>query len=317
MGDFASIDAKWTSPAVDSTWGSRPCPGCLGTASRLVFRKKNVPYVECTKCGTVRVEPAPPESLLKAMYEDLGDYFTDDTKLALDFDPKRHWRELGAIPADAKGGRLLDVGCATGSFLASALEAGFTDVRGIDLSSRSTAYANKRIGRPVAMAGDFLTHPFRAEEFDVVTCWASLEHVREPEGFVREAQRVLKRGGILCASVPNRGGISMRLLGPRYSLVDFDHLNYFTPSSLGRVCERNGLSVLKAQARGFNPLGFLADYRKADPSDSVGMGDMLQDQARKASLRDRPFIRYAELLVDRAVTLLGVGDTIYITAVKE
>jgi len=57
------------------------------------------------------------KDLLRQLYQNLGaDYFTDQAKLALDFDPNRYWREISIIPKQLRQGRLLDVGCATGAF---------------------------------------------------------------------------------------------------------------------------------------------------------------------------------------------------------
>ena len=154
----------------DSTWSTRPCPACCSSENALLFCKENVPFVECVQCRTVYVNPLPPDPLLYSLYDNLGaDYFTSEQKLDLDFNPRRYWREWSAIPPKVRRGRLLDVGCATGSFLASALDNGFTYVRGIDISAPSVAYANQRVGQGVAVSGDFLARPFEADSFDVIT----------------------------------------------------------------------------------------------------------------------------------------------------
>jgi SAM-dependent methyltransferase len=46
--------------------------------------------------------------------------------------------------------------------------------------------------------------PFRSEFFDICVCFETLEHVRSDYDVLREINRVLKRGGGLFLSLPNR-----------------------------------------------------------------------------------------------------------------
>ena len=318
-GSFDEIDSKWSALVVDSTWITRPCPGCLSSESKLLFQKKKVPFLECIVCKTVYMNPIPPADLLRSLYNDLGGYFTDERKVELDFDPNRYQRELSAIPANTKGGLLLDVGCATGSFLQCALNAGFK-VRGIDISRPSIDFANKKIGQDVAIADDFLEQPFDADSFDVVTLWVTLEHLSDADSVVRESQRVLKPGGMFCVSVPNGRGVSMRVLEQRWSQVDIDHLNYFSPAGLARLCERNGFQVLRNQTRSFNPIRFWRDWRGISAALDDQPGDhsryLLEEQKLNTELRRNPGVRLVEGTLDLVWNVLRTGDLLIMTARK-
>jgi len=94
--------------AVDETWSVRCCPACSASKTKLLFLKENVPFVECTVCQTVYINPLHLKIYLRQLYQNLGaDYFTDQAKLALDFDPNRYWREISIIPKQLRQGRLL------------------------------------------------------------------------------------------------------------------------------------------------------------------------------------------------------------------
>lgn len=49
-------------------------------------------------------------------------------------------------------------------------------------------------------------YPLGSESVDLIVCDWVLEHVTDPQSFVREIQRVLKPGGWFCARTPNRWG---------------------------------------------------------------------------------------------------------------
>ena len=301
----------------DASWTARYCPGCGANAARPDFLKENVPYLQCYVCRTVFVSPVPPSDVFARLYnEDWADFFRDAGKVARDFNPDRFWREWAVVPDDRRGA-LLDVGCATGSFLMLAQERGFRDVRGIDVSAPAVAFANEKLGADVAISGDFTAQPFGAESFDVVTLWATLEHVPDPEAFVREAHRVLKPGGTLCVSVPNRDSLAMRLLGAKYHMVGLEHVNYFTRRGLGRLLERCGLRPLRETTRGFNPVSFARDYTGRHLLDAEwGAANLLDEGARNASLRERPWVRVAERVADRVVWAGGVGELLITSALK-
>jgi SAM-dependent methyltransferase len=54
--------------------------------------------------------------------------------------------------------------------------------------------------------------PFADNQFDVITCWETMEHFSfNPVGFVKEVHRVLKPGGIITLTVPNRAKLHHRI----------------------------------------------------------------------------------------------------------
>lgn len=102
-------------------------------------------------------------------------------------------RELKPLLA-VLDGDVLDVGCGRMPYRK------FTRAKryvGVDIDSPVT--------RQLAAADIFYdghTLPFPAESFDTVLCSQVLEHVFEPENFLREIARVLRPGGKLVLTVP-------------------------------------------------------------------------------------------------------------------
>jgi SAM-dependent methyltransferase len=100
------------------------------------------------------------------------------------------------------GQRVLDVGCGTGAFSLMALERGGV-VTGLDIGPKLLARARMK-GVARIVAGDALSLPFADGLFDIVLSSECIEHTAEPQRAVVEMLRVLRPGGRLVITCPNR-----------------------------------------------------------------------------------------------------------------
>lgn len=91
--------------------------------------------------------------------------------------------------------RVLEVGCGTGRWTAELARAG-CDVSGIDPSAEMLARASSRVAADLRQ-GSAEALPWAADCFDAVFYINSLHHISAPEDALREAFRVLRRGGTL------------------------------------------------------------------------------------------------------------------------
>ena len=96
-------------------------------------------------------------------------------------------------------GRILDVGCAAGYFLAEARQRGW-EAEGSELSAKAARHAIKRGFKVHVGAVESLKLPSR---FDVVYAAHTLEHVKDPLVFLNKLKSFLKPGGKLMIEVPN------------------------------------------------------------------------------------------------------------------
>jgi 2-polyprenyl-3-methyl-5-hydroxy-6-metoxy-1,4-benzoquinol methylase len=102
-------------------------------------------------------------------------------------------------------GRLLDVGCGTGGFLAAAQAKGW-EVAGIDFDAVAVRAARERLGvqsvEPWTLEEFIERRP--GERFDAVTAFEVLEHVDEPRSFLERCFDLTQPGGHFAVSVPFR-----------------------------------------------------------------------------------------------------------------
>lgn len=148
-------------------------------------------------------------------------------------------RELAGLPP----GRLLDVGCGKGRFLAAARDAGWDGI-GVEFAPASAAAARDLAGVDV-LVGDF-TEIAVPGEFDAITFWHVLEHLPDPAAAVARAARLVRPGGRVVISVPNIDSLQARFGGDSWFHLDLPrHLFHFGPRSLTSLVERSGLRVIR------------------------------------------------------------------------
>jgi SAM-dependent methyltransferase len=98
---------------------------------------------------------------------------------------------------------ILDLGCGTGEGTSRFYAEGMT-VIAADLSPEMVRTAIRRFPILRGCVADAAGLPFKSERFDIVQSLGVLEYIGPYERAVRELRRVLKPGGTLVISVPNR-----------------------------------------------------------------------------------------------------------------
>ncbi len=211
--------------------------------------------VDCVACGFAHLDPLPDPDTLRATYRR---HYYDTVKpdyLAKETSEQSFWRleyddKLDAIEALRAGarGRLLDVGCSGGFFLAHAAARGWDGV-GIEPSEQAAAHAR---GLGVQVVERFLDDVEWAAlgTFDVVHLKLVLEHLADPARVLATARAQLAPGGIVCVQVPNdfnrlQAAVRATLATPPWWVAPPFHVNYFTPQTLRALCARVGLAVVR------------------------------------------------------------------------
>src|SRR4029077_15979539 len=104
------------------------------------------------------------------------------------------------------GKRVLDVACGTGYGTALLAKAGAAQVDGFDCSTEAVAFAKHSWPLPnvrfaVATANRL---PLPDASYDIYVSFETIEHVNDDDALLTEAIRVLRPGGLLLVSTPNR-----------------------------------------------------------------------------------------------------------------
>lgn len=157
----------------------------------------------------------------------------------------RQYRHLPRLPQC--GGRLLDVGCGDGSFLALARTCGW-DVVGLDPDPDALSNAAQQ-GLTVHEGGiEYFAD--QANLFDVITLNHVIEHVYEPVKVLAACHALLKPGGQLWLETPNIDSLGHARFQQNWRGLETPrHLVIFNRESLGQAFFSAGFPVPQSQTR--------------------------------------------------------------------
>jgi 2-polyprenyl-3-methyl-5-hydroxy-6-metoxy-1,4-benzoquinol methylase len=188
------------------------CPICYTEVEERNFKETYVsPYnnqeykrYECPNCDVHWWEPLKiiPEFYESEVFEDYIAFHEGvGTKLL-----ENHKAFFKYFPSNVRG-KLLDVGCGDGRFLRHAKEQGF-EIWGIDFDKKSVENVKRNLGIDTVFAMSLEEFYEYAKEknlkFDVITFFEVLEHQDKPREFLEMVKGLLKEGGYIAGSVPDR-----------------------------------------------------------------------------------------------------------------
>jgi len=168
----------------------------------------------------------------------------------------REMRERTGIGA----GRVLDIGSGYGFFRVALEEAGYHH-EGLEVSSFARAVAQTSYGHH-SHAGTLADHYAEwTERYDVVTMFDLIEHVSDPDEFMRQVAHVLRPGGAVGIKTPNVDCPEAQVFGPHYHSLKREHLAYFTARSLGATAALAGLQECDVRTASHLLVGFVGEER--------------------------------------------------------
>jgi SAM-dependent methyltransferase len=248
----AELDTK---AGIPPGFRERACPVCGPGVSTTVFAESNYDpaklnafsfasrkspelmhyrLLRCDGCDVLYASPAPILEEMHVGYEEASFDSAEEAGYAA----RTYAGVLKRMALPTKHGAL-DVGTGDGAFLRCLIEAGFTDVRGIEPSKAPVAAAAPDVAKLIEL-GFFERGRYPADSLSLLTCFQTMEHVDEPGMVAEEALRLLRPGGIFYTVCHSSRSLSAKLLGMRSPIFDLEHLQLFSPKSLRKLLESRG-----------------------------------------------------------------------------
>ena len=228
-------DRKAIAPQTPTCW-------CRGRS----LKRIRDDYAQCEQCGTLLyTEPYDPTEYQPAIDHDRGFYgehywrsrVPDQLRLP-DLEERSHSdlteRAIFAVERildrASAGGRLLELGCASGSLLFLLREAGF-EVQGLEMSQYVADFAGGRFGVPVTVGT--IEQTSADESWDVIVAIDVLEHLVNPLDTMSACRRHLAKRGLLFLQTP-----CYRSEGVDWSMfLPAEHLHLFGEESVRALLE--------------------------------------------------------------------------------
>ena len=182
--------------------------------------------IRCDQCSFAFKAPTIPTERLMACYAQAK---ADHWGHQVDTHYRRYDTLKATIEAHCSGGRILDVGCFTGTLL-NYMGNGW-DCFGVEPSALAADVAT---ARGIQIIGDTIEDiPSSIELFDVIVSIDVLEHLPDPLDHVRKIASLLKPGGIFMAMTGDTGTWPWRLIGSRYWYVSLpEHISFYNQKSM-------------------------------------------------------------------------------------
>lgn len=159
----------------------------------------------------------------------------------------------------ARGKQVLDVACGVGYGSQVLMNAGALKYSGVDINPELVSHARKTYGAPGVdfQPGDVTALKFR-EEFDLITCFETIEHVEDYQQALASLFQALKPGGGILVSSPDRRVTSPSAKDLSSKPSNRYHVREFLPSELLEAVTRAGFvaredGIYGQRIRSFRP----------------------------------------------------------------
>jgi SAM-dependent methyltransferase len=277
----------------------RRCPVCAAeTAHDLALQKNSFLILRCRECGLGATElPAgfDPDALYNESYfqggvsDGYGDYLASEPVIRREF--RRVLNHIGRVRAP--GGRLLEVGCAYGFFLAEA--SSNYECVGVDVSEAAVEFCRAR--------GLKAYHPNDPAwkgpaPYDVLVMLDCIEHLSNPEVVLDSLRSVAQPNSLLVLTTGDWESLYARASRSHWRLMTPpQHLYFYSAETLRRLLGRFGFRVVEiSRPWKVVPVGLMA-YQVASrvglpiprfaALNAIGFPVNLFDALRVIAVRDR------------------------------
>lgn len=273
------------SPAPQTRVQNACCPFCSGNHARIVVQKNpesEWKIAECVDCGQWFTTPIPNFSNWEEYYpHDYSPYRVRERKShglwrKLHGYVRQHGMRLRREPSSAgvpswgisgltrflrprrpyyhlpRGtGKLLDVGCASGTYLARMRDLGW-QVMGLDKSDLAAERARATYGLDVEVGELNACTQLPGAPFDLITAWQVLEHVENPRRALANLRELLAPNtGRLLLTVPNLESWGARIFSSDWIAWDLPrHLTHFSQTTLCRMLAAERFEVVYVRTIG-------------------------------------------------------------------
>ncbi|MDF3819398.1 class I SAM-dependent methyltransferase [Leptospira sp. 96542] len=230
-----------------------PCNSCGSVHFKPLFSKdsplgERFQIVSCSGCSLVQVNPQPTIESVKKYYDDsyftqrsdrgYDNYYSEKIKTEISRVFRLNLEDLGFFDWESKRKlsekfplRSLDIGCAAGYFVDYMKSSGY-EAFGIEIADGPVKFARENLGLTIHQENFLDWDKGFSQSFDVITLWATIEHLHQPKETLAKIFKHLKPGGVLILSTC-RYGLLAKWMGKDWRYMNVpEHLYYYSLGDL-------------------------------------------------------------------------------------
>lgn len=208
-------------------------------SARRVPEKIHFRFVKCRNCGLVYSNPIIEADKLARLYQESKHTYQEQEE---DLRQTYGFYLRKAVLKLKKKNNFLDIGCGDGFMLEIAKESGFKNVFGVEPSIDAINKAPGNI-RGNIKNDLFRNGLFPENFFDLVTIYQTLDHIPDPNLFLKTVYEVLDDGGRVLTYNHNVNSWSAKILGEKSPIFDIEHTFLYDKSTVRELFEKNGFKV--------------------------------------------------------------------------
>ena len=278
----------------------RDCPICNSDRLQEVKAYSSPLLIKCVDCALVFCAEIPSNQHLEEHYSHYGrnDYLSPITV-------KRYNDLLNSFEKYRTFNRILDVGCGIGFFLEEAKNHNW-EAHGTEFTDEAiNVCASKNI---IMHKGDIEDIDFGEIEFDVITSFEVIEHLKDPLKHFQKAAKLLRKGGLMYITTPNFNSLNSRILKDKWNVISYpEHLNYFTKASLDHLMTLSGFKRISTRTEGISP-GRLIKSRKGEKMDFSDKENI--DENLRTSIEGNALLRGMKSVANQIMSTSGLGESL-------
>lgn len=232
------------------------CPACGSSDLQKIFSVKdhtvsNESFLieECKSCSLRFTQDVPDENSIGSYYK--SEEYISHTNTAKGLVNSlyhrvrkrtlKNKRKLIQKATGLRTGKMLDLGCGTGSFVNEMKQGGW-EATGLEPDPDARKVAKELYSLDITDTGQL--YHLLAGTFDAITLWHVLEHVHDLHGYIEQLKKLLKKNGKLFIAVPNYTSGDAKIYKEHWAAYDVPrHLYHFSPRSVKILVEKHGLKL--------------------------------------------------------------------------
>lgn len=253
-----------------------PCPHCGSEKADYAFNLNGFIHNACSGCSTLYVSPRLSDACIEELYSDAyySEMFTRSLLPAFEkrkqligrrkFDQSVfHWGGQGQ-------GRILDIGAGIGEVIDVFRDEGWS-THAVEMNKVAVQWLRER-GHAEIFHGS-LDNYATTKQFDIIMAWNVIEHVVNPDVFLKRVHDLLTPGGLFVSEVPHGQSLLIDMaqktgFDPKRILMGEQHIVLYSTKAYSTLHERNGLEKIHIQTNGLD-FDTIFKENKIDVSDKV------------------------------------------------